>query len=63
MIKNLHANGVIHFEDDIVFAGGCAYSLSLKEMLEYSIGRTLKVASTPDMLGAIGAALCAESGR
>lgn len=49
----------IHIEDDVVFGGGCANNRCLKNMLEQSIGRTLKVASSPEIIGALGAALYA----
>lgn len=50
----------IPVEDDVVFAGGCANNGCLKEMLELSISKTIKVASIPEITGALGAALYAE---
>ncbi len=46
-------------EEDIVFAGGCAYNIALKEKLEQSLGKKLHVATSPEMTGALGAALYA----
>ncbi|MEW6215610.1 MAG: hypothetical protein AB1478_10495, partial [Nitrospirota bacterium] len=47
--------------NDVVFAGGCANNGCLKEMLEQSTGKTIKVASIPEITGALGAALYAET--
>lgn len=47
-------------EDDVVFAGGCARNRCLKEFLEQSLGRPILVADTPEITGALGAALLAE---
>ncbi len=43
-------------EDDVVFAGGCAHNALLRELLEKVLGRTLCVARTPEITGAVGAA-------
>jgi (R)-2-hydroxyacyl-CoA dehydratese activating ATPase len=47
-------------EDEVVFAGGCAYNPCLKALLEQGLGRNIYVASVPEMTGALGAALFAE---
>ncbi len=47
-------------EDEVVFAGGCAYNRCLKALLEQSLGRNICVATVPEMTGALGAALFAE---
>ena len=45
---------------EVVFAGGCAHNRCLKELLEQSLKRNIRVASDPEMTGALGAALFAE---
>jgi predicted CoA-substrate-specific enzyme activase len=47
-------------KEEVVFAGGCAYNPCLKELLEQSLKRNIRVASDPEMTGALGAALFAE---
>ncbi|MBU1205933.1 MAG: activase [Proteobacteria bacterium] len=47
-------------QDEVVFAGGCAYNPCLKMLLEQNLKRNICVASAPEMTGAIGAALFAE---
>jgi len=47
-------------QDEIVFAGGCAYNPCLKGLLEQSLKKPVQVASLPEMTGALGAALFAE---
>jgi (R)-2-hydroxyacyl-CoA dehydratese activating ATPase len=49
-------------EEDIIFAGGCAYNPCLKILLEQSLKKNVQVASFPEMTGALGAALFAEGG-
>lgn len=50
-------------EGEIVFAGGCAHNRSLREMIEESLGRSLLVPESPEMTGALGAALSACEGN
>jgi len=47
-------------QDEIVFAGGCAYNPCLKTLLGQNLKRNIRVASAPEMTGALGAALFAE---
>ncbi len=47
-------------EEEIVFAGGCAYNPCLKTLLEQSLKKNIQVSSFPEMTGALGAALFAE---
>jgi activator of 2-hydroxyglutaryl-CoA dehydratase len=49
----------IPLEEDIVFAGGCAKNRCLKRLIEHAMGRTVCVADTPEITGALGAALYA----
>jgi len=49
-------------EDEVVFAGGCAYNPCLKGLLEKGLGKNVHVASFPEMTGALGAALLADQG-
>jgi len=49
----------IPLEEDIVFAGGCAKNQCLKGLIEHALGRTICVADTPEITGALGAALYA----
>ncbi len=51
----------VPLQDGVVFAGGCAYNPCLKELLEKSLGKKVQVTSLPEMAGALGAALLAES--
>ena len=46
-------------EEDVVFAGGCAQNLCLRAMIKESLGKGLEVALTPEIVGALGAALYA----
>lgn len=55
--------GRISLEEDIVFAGGCARNSLLKTLLESRIGREVKVAQSPEIIGALGAALYAYAER
>ena len=41
-------------------AGSCAYNPCWKGLLEKSLGRSVRVSSSPEMAGALGAALLAE---
>ncbi len=50
----------VSLEDEVVFAGGCAYNPCLKALLEQSLRRNILVSSVPEMTGALGAALFAE---
>ena len=52
----------VPLEDEVVFAGGCAYDRCLKGLLEKGLGKNVHVASFPEMTGAWGAALLAEQG-
>jgi predicted CoA-substrate-specific enzyme activase len=47
-------------KEEVVFAGGCAHSPCLKALLAQSLKRNIRVASAPEMTGALGAALFAE---
>jgi len=47
-------------QDEVVFAGGCAHNPCLKELLQNSLDRQIRVAPSPEMTGALGAALFAE---
>ena len=49
----------IPIEDDIVFAGGCASNRRLREFIERELGKAVYVADTPEITGALGAALYA----
>jgi predicted CoA-substrate-specific enzyme activase len=49
----------ISVEDDVVFAGGCAHSSLLRELLEKSLGKKLSIARLPETTGAVGAAFYA----
>ena len=46
-------------EDEVVFAGGCARNGLLKSLLEAGTGKRIKVAQSPEITGALGAALYA----
>lgn len=46
-------------QEPVAFAGGCARSISLVRRLEQQLGASLRVASEPEMTGALGAALLA----
>lgn len=50
----------VPLQDEVVFAGGCAYNPCLKGLLEKSLGRNIQMAPIPEMTGALGAALLAE---
>ncbi len=54
--------GRIPLQDDVIFAGGCAYNPCLKALLERALKRNIRVAQAPEMAGAIGAALIAAGG-
>ena len=45
--------------DDVVFAGGCAKNPCLTRLLAQRLNKALLVHPTPEMLSAVGAALCA----
>ena len=47
-------------QDEVIFAGGCAYNPCLKGLLEKTLERMIHVAPVPEMTGALGAALWAE---
>jgi (R)-2-hydroxyacyl-CoA dehydratese activating ATPase len=49
----------IPVEGSVVFAGGCARNRCLRDILEQLLGMPLLTAETPDITGALGAALCA----
>ncbi|MBI1921595.1 MAG: activase [Geobacter sp.] len=46
-------------DGEVVFAGGCANSRCLRQMLEHSLGCQVSVHSVPEITGAFGAALYA----
>jgi (R)-2-hydroxyacyl-CoA dehydratese activating ATPase len=48
-------------ENEVVFAGGCAYNPCLKELLQRSLQKEIHVALAPEMTGALGAALFADA--
>ena len=50
-------------QDEVVFAEGCAHNPCLKVLLGQSLRRDIRVASVPEMTGAMGAALFAEQDR
>lgn len=49
----------VDVEDEIVFAGGCARNVLLKELFEAGTGKKVRVAQNPEITGALGAALFA----
>jgi (R)-2-hydroxyacyl-CoA dehydratese activating ATPase len=53
----------VGFREDVVFAGGCARDGCLKTMLSDRFGKPLLVHDQPDVLSALGAALCASGGE
>ncbi len=50
----------VPLQDEVVFAGGCAYNPCLKGLLEKSLGRNIQMAPILEMTGVLGAALLAE---
>jgi predicted CoA-substrate-specific enzyme activase len=55
LIRRVGAN------EDVVFAGGCAKNQCLVELLAERLQKPILIATLPDMLAALGAALYAES--
>ncbi len=49
----------VSLEEEVVFAGGCARNGLLKNLLETGTGKTINVAKSPEITGALGAALYA----
>ena len=47
-------------QDEVIFAGGCAYNPCLKGLLEKALEKSIHVDPVPEMTGALGAALWAE---
>ncbi len=50
-------------EPPLVFAGGVAHNACVRRLLEEQLDRTLLVPETPDMVGALGAAIYGRSRR
>nr|MDA8388781.1 2-hydroxyglutaryl-CoA dehydratase [Nitrospiraceae bacterium] len=48
-------------ESDVVFAGGCARNNLLKGLLEAGAGKGIRTPETPEITGALGAALYAQT--
>jgi (R)-2-hydroxyacyl-CoA dehydratese activating ATPase len=46
----------------LVFAGGVAHNLCVRQILEEQLGQPLIIPDNPDMVGALGAALYAQGG-
>ncbi len=49
----------VSLEEEVVFAGGCARNSLLKDLLDTGTGKRIKVAQSPEITGALGAALYA----
>jgi predicted CoA-substrate-specific enzyme activase len=50
-------------KEEVVFAGGGSLNRCLRRLLEQKLEKTLTVPDSPQTVGALGAALLAESGR
>jgi len=48
---------------EVVFSGGVARNPTMVSLLEKRLGTRLKIAETPDIVGALGAALAAEGAK
>jgi predicted CoA-substrate-specific enzyme activase len=53
----------VGIKERVVFAGGTSYNRCLSQLLGQKLGVTLVVPDTPQIVGALGAALLARSGK
>lgn len=52
-------NRLNNHQEEIVFCGGCAYNQTLKRLLEKATGKTIKIPSNPQIVGALGSSIIA----
>ena len=63
LVEKLISSLNLPLQEEIVFAGGCAYNPCLKTLFEQTLKKRIRVAAAPEMVGALGAALLAEEER